>query len=161
VRLPDLGIGGFVIAHAGAVSRDKGTFETWMSKMMVAPIIGALGGNVLSQFRVEVDYAAGMTYFERTGRENPDDLNLVGLTLTVAPDKSIVVAAVSSAADNVTRERIKPGDLIRGVDGVSISGLSLTQIVQLLRGKPGDQKKLDLVREGKPFQVQSAVTHLL
>ncbi len=161
VRLPDLRIGGLVVPHPGAVSRETGTFETSMSRMMVAPIMGALGGNVLSQFRVEIDYAAGMTYFERGGREDPEDLNLVGLTLSVAPENSIVVTAVSSAADPVARERIKPGDLLRRVDGISVSGLSLMQIVQRLRGKPGDQKQLDLEREGKPFQVRTAVTHLL
>jgi PDZ domain/Aspartyl protease len=161
VRLPELRLGGFVIDHAGAVSRENGTYEKLMSGEMVAPIIGALGGNVLRQFRVEIDYAAGVTYFERAGRDDPADMELVGLTLSVAPDQSVRVTAVSSAADAVAREQIKPGDRLRSVDGISVSGLSLMQIVQRLRGKPGDRKELDLERDGKPIQVQAAVTRLL
>jgi len=37
-------------------SQREGVFEKWMSSMMTAPIIGSLGGNVLSHFRVELDY---------------------------------------------------------------------------------------------------------
>jgi len=41
----------------GVVSQQEGVFERGMSRMMTAPIIGALGGNVLKYFRVELDYA--------------------------------------------------------------------------------------------------------
>ena len=37
-------------------SRREGVFEKYMSSMMTAPIIGSLAGNVLSHFRVELDY---------------------------------------------------------------------------------------------------------
>ncbi len=160
-RLPDLRVGGFVISHAGAVSRENGTYEKSMSTAVGAPIIGALGGNVLRQFRVEIDYAAGVTYFERSGKDDPADLDLVGLTLSAGPGQSIVVTAVSPAADETALEQIKPGDMLRSVDGKPVSGLSLMQVVQMLRGKPGDKKKLGLEGDGKPVQVETTVTRLL
>jgi hypothetical protein len=40
----------------GVVSQKAGVFEEWMSSMMTAPIVGALAGNVVKQFRVELDY---------------------------------------------------------------------------------------------------------
>lgn len=46
----------------GAISRRRGTFEDYMSNMMAAPVIGALGGNVLKHFRVEMDYAGQRLY---------------------------------------------------------------------------------------------------
>jgi hypothetical protein len=35
------------------------------------------------------------------------------------------------------------------------------QILDRLRGKPGDVKKLELERDGKSFQIQAAVTRLM
>jgi predicted aspartyl protease len=161
VRIPEMRLGDFVIRGPGAVTRPAGTFERRMSGMMVAPIVGALAGNVLRQFRVEIDYAAGVTYFERTGKGDMEDLDLVGLTLGETPDHNVAVTAVSAAADKAVREQIKSGDLLRSVDGTSVAGLSLLQIVDRLRGKPGDEKKLELERDGKRFQLQAAVTRLM
>jgi hypothetical protein len=36
-----------------------------MSQWMAAPIVGALGGNVLLFFCIEIDYAAGVAYVDR------------------------------------------------------------------------------------------------
>lgn len=160
-RIPEMRLGDFAIAGAGAVSRPVGAYERTMSNAMTAPIVGALGGNVLRQFRVEIDYASGITYFERSGKDDPEDLNLVGLTLGEAPNHAVAVTAVSAAAGGTVREQVRPGDLLRRVDGNSVQGLSLLQIVDRLRGKPGDEKKLELERDGKPFQIQAAVTRLM
>jgi Aspartyl protease len=160
-RIPEMRLGNFVIGGAGSVSRPVGTYEKSMSNAMTAPIVGALGGNVLRQFRVEIDYAAGVTYFERSGKDDPDDLNLVGLILGEAPNRAVSVTAVSTAASQTVREQIRPGNLLRSVEGTPVAGLSLLQIVDRLRGKPGDEKKLELERDGKPFQVQAAVTRLM
>jgi hypothetical protein len=161
MRIPEMHLGDFAIAGAGAVSRPIGTFEKSMSNSMTAPIIGALGGNVLRQFRVEIDYAKGVTYFERNGNDDVCDLNLIGLTIGETPNHSVAVTAVSAAAEKTVREQIRPGDLLRSVDGTSVAGLSLLQIVDRLRGKPGDVKKLDLERDGKQFHIQAAVTQLM
>ena len=40
----------------GVVSQREGAFERWMSSMMKKPIVGALAGNVLRHFRLELDY---------------------------------------------------------------------------------------------------------
>jgi predicted aspartyl protease len=44
------------LTEVGVTSQHEGVFEKWMSSMMTAPIVGALGGNVLSHLRVELDY---------------------------------------------------------------------------------------------------------
>jgi Aspartyl protease/PDZ domain len=160
-RIPEMRLGDFAIGGAGSVFRPVGTYEKSMSNAMTAPIVGALGGNVLRQFRVEIDYAAGVTYFERSGKDDPEDLNLFGLTLGEAPNHSVAVKAISAAAGKTVREQIRPGDLLRSVDGTPVAGLSLLQIVDRLRGKPGDEKKLELERDGKPFEIQAAVTRLM
>lgn len=53
------------VAGMGVVSQPEGAFEQWMSSMMTAPIVGAVAGNVLKQFRLELDYANQTVYIAR------------------------------------------------------------------------------------------------
>jgi hypothetical protein len=48
--------GDHALRELGVTSQREGTFERYMSSMMKEPIVGALGGNVLKKFRVELDY---------------------------------------------------------------------------------------------------------
>ena len=50
------------LTEFGVVSQRQGTFETYMSRMMTAPIIGSLAGNVLKRFRVDLDYPNAKLY---------------------------------------------------------------------------------------------------
>lgn len=60
MRFPNAQWGPFQLDNFAAVSRPNGTFETNMSRLMSAPIVGAIGGNVLKLFRIEIDYANGV-----------------------------------------------------------------------------------------------------
>lgn len=57
--------GPYDIDELGVTSQQEGTFENWMSGMMTAPIVGALAGNVLKHFRVELDYPNETLYLSR------------------------------------------------------------------------------------------------
>ena len=50
------------LSEFGIVSQREGTFERRMSRMMSAPIVGSLAGNVLKLFRVELDYPNAKLY---------------------------------------------------------------------------------------------------
>ena len=50
------------LTEFGVVSQRQGTFETYMSRMMAAPIVGSLAGNVLKRFRVDLDYPNAKLY---------------------------------------------------------------------------------------------------
>lgn len=54
--------GTFPLREFGVTSQRAGTFERYMSSMMRRPIVGALAGNVLKGFRVELDYANETLY---------------------------------------------------------------------------------------------------
>jgi carboxyl-terminal processing protease len=50
---------------------------------------------------------------------------------------------------------IQPGDLIVKIDGQPTKGLSLMEAVEKMRGKPGSEIELTLVREGgRPFDIE-------
>ena len=50
------------LSEFGIVSQREGTFERRMSRMMSAPMVGSLAGNVLKRFRVELDYPNAKLY---------------------------------------------------------------------------------------------------
>lgn len=54
--VPNAQWSGFPLSDVGVTSQREGTFEKFMSSMTTAPIVGALGGNVLKNFCVELDY---------------------------------------------------------------------------------------------------------
>jgi predicted aspartyl protease len=56
---------GNALGRFGVVSQKAGVFEKLFSSMMTAPIVGALAGNVLEQFRVELDYRGQKLYLSR------------------------------------------------------------------------------------------------
>src|SRR5206468_4127149 len=62
LRLPELRIGGVVVHNPSVVSRAAGTFTSYMTPMMSAPIVGALAGNVLQHLRIDIDYANEETH---------------------------------------------------------------------------------------------------
>ena len=65
MMLPQAQWGPFPLGEVGVTSQRAGTFERYMSAMMRGPIVGALAGNVLKGFRVELDYADEKLYLSR------------------------------------------------------------------------------------------------
>lgn len=47
----------------------QGVFETYISRMMTAPVVGALGSNVFMDFRLELDYRNETLYVSRPTAE--------------------------------------------------------------------------------------------
>jgi len=161
LRVPQLSIGPIIVTNVGAVSREEGTFEKWMSGMMTAPIAGSLAGNVLRDFRVEIDYQNGLTYFERTGTSSDAELTSVGLVLAARPDGALIVTGISSKAASDVRGGVRPGDKLVAIDGVPLSGKPLAVAAAALMGRPGDHKQLSIERAGGSMIVTATIAQLL
>jgi|SRR6187402_481276 len=56
IRVPYVDIGGWTVGPVWFVERSDANFEQWMSSMMDGPVHGAIGANVLSSFRMTLDY---------------------------------------------------------------------------------------------------------
>ena len=63
--VPDGKWGDYSLGSFGVVSQPDGTFKEYMSSMMKEPVVGALGGNVLKNFRLELDYPNERLYLSR------------------------------------------------------------------------------------------------
>lgn len=161
LRIPALRLANYDLQGLAAVSRPKGTFETYMSKMMAAPIIGAIGGNLLSAFRIEIDYANGATYWEKKTTPNKSDLDMVGLTLRPLKDGGFAVVSVAGQFSKEILEAIHGGDKLIKVDKLEVKDAPLVKVVDALRGKPNQKRALVFERDGKLFTVIMPVLHIL
>ena len=88
-----------MVAQVAAASRPDQTYST-TSYETPAVIVGALGGNVLSQFRVEIDYPEKLLFLKPSGKILANDFDTVGLVLETGATGELVVRAVSSSASS-------------------------------------------------------------
>ena len=65
IRVPSVVVAGQKVGPVWFTRRPDKAFDSFMSSMMDAPVVGALGGSGLKYFRVTVDYAQGAAVFER------------------------------------------------------------------------------------------------
>ncbi|NIJ07494.1 carboxyl-terminal processing protease [Sphingomonas vulcanisoli] len=81
--------------------------------------------------------------------------NYGGLGLTVQAEDGVIKVVTASEDTPAYRAGIKSGDYITNIDGKLIYGSSLDEAVDKMRGAPGTQVRITIVRPGrdKPFDV--------
>ena len=160
MRVPRFEISTFQLTGAAVVSRPTGTFERYMSQMMTAPIIGAIGGNILKAFRVEIDYVNGAAYLDGKARPDANDLDVVGITLLPQRDGTYSIAGISEQS-NQALQVARRGDRLINVGTLKVTGAPIALVIDSLRGKPGETRVLLLERDGKQFEVRAPIIRVL
>ncbi len=81
-----------------------------------------------------------------------------GLGIEVGMEDGFV--KVVSPIDDTPAQRagVKAGDLIIRIDDTPVKGLTLNEAVKLMRGKPGSDVKITLVREGREKPMKFTIT---
>jgi C-terminal processing protease CtpA/Prc len=123
--------------------------------------VGALGGNVLKNFRMEIDYPHEKAYLEQKATDCDNDMNSAGLVLDVDAANNLVVRAISSTAAALTKTNIHPGDQIIEIDGKRERLWKVTEASDALSGPVGETKRLVIKRGGQEIQTTAVVAHLL
>jgi hypothetical protein len=160
LRIPALQIGSFTVGHVATASRPDQTFSA-TSYETPASIVGALGGNVLSQFRVEIDYPEQLLFLDPSGKTQANDFDTVGIVLDTSAAGELVVRAVSSSASSITQQNVLPGDVILQIGNVSKAPYTLTKAARALSGTVGERKQLRILRKGQPMTVTVTVSRIL
>lgn len=161
LRIPEVKIGRLRLRDVAAVSRPADVYEKWMSDLMSAPIIGAIAGNVLRDFRVEIDYRHGVTYLAKKTTSTDADLISVELVVAIAGNGDPVITGIDSGADPTVQAAFKPKDRLIAIDGRAVNGEPLAMVAGLLSGKAGADKKLTILRTGQRMDVTVRVKKLL
>ena len=160
LRVPEVTWGPFQITNVLFVSRPDDVYSP-TSFETPDSIVGALGGNVLKHFRVEIDYPRGTSYLEQKAGDAGDDMNSVGLVLDVDAAQNLIVRAISATASGFTKLNIHPGDQILDMDGKHEMPWNLVDASNALSGPVGEIKRLLIQRAGQEIQTTAKVAHLL
>lgn len=166
-RLPMLRVaamewGPFTLAGTAVAWRADAAFGDLVTPGATAPVLGALGGNVLRGFRTEIDYAAGEVWLEQGELLEPDDTDMVGMVLAreaAEEGRSGVTYRVAAAVTGLGEVRV--GDLLVAVDGEPVAPLTLAEVVTSLSGEPGTTRTLTVERDGELVQLDAPVTRVV
>lgn len=166
IRIPEVTWGGVKFQNvviAGLPSFFKGNQDvgTWYSKKTAQPVAGFLGPNVFKNCRVEIDYRNQAVYFEKSQGVPAPDMDILGLTLQPLNDKRYIVLGVVKRDGKPVIEGVEPEDMLLQIDDLKVTGQTMGKVIDAMRGKPGDMKKLILEREGVRFPVNAYVIHIL
>jgi hypothetical protein len=159
MRLPAIAIGSVRAQDVATLGLPQDLFD-WYSKKSAGAVLGFIGANVLRSFRLEVDFANRMTYWEAGPSAEPHDLDIVGLTLHPEADATFTIAGVVTHGGKPAVEGVQPGDKLIRVDDLRCADATMGAVVSALRGTPGSTRTLVIERAGRPLTVRATVLRL-
>jgi hypothetical protein len=168
VRVPHLSLGNVDIRSVGILGAGPaqgGVFSPLLARLFwhlwgegaPEPVDGWIGGNVLRDYRLTIDYAHHVSYWQRTADEMLDDLNSVGISLIHGTRNYFVGEIVQNGCDALIAG-VEIGDKLLAVDGLDISSASRGEVIAALHGQAGEHRLLTLDRDGRKLTVDAAVT---
>ena len=162
LRVASLDWGPFTLPAVAVAWRAGAAFADLVDPGTSAPVAGALGGNVLRGFRVELDYARGEAWLEQGAALGPEDTDMVGMVLTREPGVDGLSGTAYRVAAAVTGlGEVRVGDRLVAVDGEPVAMLTLAEVLATLAGEPGTTRPVTLERDGELVQVDAPVTRVL
>ncbi|MBV8246725.1 MAG: retropepsin-like domain-containing protein [Candidatus Eremiobacteraeota bacterium] len=144
LRVPQISLGELQLKDVAFVSRPEGTFERWTSSMTSAPVVGALGGNVLRYWRLELDYPRSRVSALITESSSRHDSQIVPITLTPSFSRGYAIDGVMDGAKVSAPREAMIGKTLLAVDDRPVAGKYLNEIDDLLRGNEGETHRLKL-----------------
>src|SRR5215211_2502465 len=117
-------------------------------------IKGAIDG-MLAALDPHSSYMEGSDYSQL---RTTTDGNYGGVGLSVTIEDGAVKVITPTEDTPADRAGIKAGDYITHVDGELLYGLDLDEAVEKLKGNPGTQVKLTIVRPGRDKPIDLAIT---
>jgi hypothetical protein len=164
LRIPEISLGSLVLKEVGVLAAGPGRSFSgnldlfdWYSQKNVAPVIGWIGGNVLKEFRLTIDYPNRMMYWLKQSDPDSHDLDQVGLILR-SERREFTIAAVAKKNGAPTVEGVSPGDRLIRVGDLETRNATWGAIYNAMHGKPGETRMLVLERNGSRFTVAAKVT---
>ena len=164
MRLDRVQYGPLFLANVAAVAFSKERMEFFEKRAGISTV-GLIGSNVLLNYRVGLDYAHSMVYFEFGRTSTFPDFDVIGLVLRPENDGRYTILGVAefegkpsvpSATDGV-----QAGDHLVAIDGIPVRGSTMGQVWAGLGGTPGQERNLTIEREGKQFNLTAQVQHFL
>jgi hypothetical protein len=164
MRLDRVQYGPLYLTDLAFVESPQGTMDLFAKRAGV-PTIGLLGSQALLNYRVGLDYAHSMVYFEIGRTYTFPDFNVVGLVLRPEEDGRFTILSIADFEGKPSvpggPDGVQPGDHLLAVDDIPVRGSTMGQVWSMLGGTPAQERKLTVERAGKEFVVVAPVQDFL
>jgi hypothetical protein len=164
MRLDRVQYGPLFLANVVFVASPKATIDFFAQRAGM-PTLGVIGSNALVNYRIGLDYAHSTVYFEFGRMFNFPDFDVIGLTLRPDNDGQFTILAVADFEGKPSLpsgpDGAQSGDHLVAVDGIPVRGSTMGQVWNMLRGSPGQERKLTIERGGTQFTIAAPVQHFL
>jgi hypothetical protein len=159
VRLPTLSIGPTTVNDVAVLGLTKKLFD-WYSGKSAGSVAGFVGADLLVRYRLEVDFPAQTCWWQRGPAQAWHDLSIVGLTLRPEADGSYAVAGLVLRGGRPLVEGVESGDKLVRIGTLVTLNARMGDVMDALRGRPGETRTLYLERGGKQVVVTATVVQL-
>ncbi len=126
---------------------------------------GLLGSEAVLNYRVGLDYARSIVYFDIGRTFKFPDFDVIGLTLRPEDDGRFTIIGITDNGGKLSvpqgQNGVRVGDQLLAVDGIPVAGSTMGQVWLMLGGSPGKERTLTLARSGSQFTVVATVQHFL
>lgn len=164
IRVDRVQYGPLFLVDVPFVSLPKAVID-FFEKRVSMPTVGVIGSEVLLNYRVGLDYAHSMAYFDIGRLFTFPDFDVIGLTLRPEDDGQYTILGVAELDGNLSvptgPKGVQPGDHLVAVDNIGVRGATMGQVWSMLGGNRGQERKLTIDRGGKQFIVAAQVQHFL
>lgn len=164
LRIPEMRVGAVRLGDVGMLAAGPGkgfggnsTLFDWYSTKNAVPVIGWLGGNILKDFRLTVDYPHRRIYWLKQTTADLHELDQVGITLRARAGEYFIAAIVQKNG-KPTVDGVKVGDKLVQVEQLPLAHSNWGAIFSALHGVPGDVRTLVIDRAGEKVVVLATVT---
>jgi hypothetical protein len=159
LRVPAITFGSLAVADVAVLGIDQAVLD-WYSRKSAGPVSGFIGANVLTRYRLEVDFPGRMTYWDGGAESGPRDLDIVGVTVRAEADGRFTVAGVTTTNGAPAVAGVEAGDVLLRIGSLDTAGATMGAVIAALRGAPGETRTLLLGRQGRRVTVEAPVSRL-
>ena len=160
LRMERVQYGPLFLTDTPVVSRPKETLDFFEKRAGVSTV-GVLGSEALLNYRVGLDYAHSIAYFDIGRTFNFPDFDVIGLILRPEDDGRFTIIGAADFQGKASVPEVQAGDHLVAVDGSLVQGSTMGQVWSMLGGAPGQERMLVVERSGKQFSVSARVQHFL
>jgi hypothetical protein len=161
MRIDRVRFGSLFLTDVPVVDFPKDRRDHFVKRAGIATA-GILGGDIFLNYRVGLDYARSMVYFEIGTFARFPEFDVIGLVLRPEDDGRFTILSVVDSNEGASAlDNMQAGDSLIAVDGIPVRGSTMGQVWAMLGGTPGQERKLTIEREGKQFAIAAKVQHFL
>jgi hypothetical protein len=164
MRLDRVQYGPLFLTNVAVVEFPKDR-QAFFEKRAGIATAGLLGADLLANYRVGLDYAHSIVYFDIGRLFNFPAFDVIGLILRPEDDGRFTILGIADYDGKPSvpqgQEGVQTGDHLVAVGGIPVAGSSMGQVWLMLGGQPGQERKLTVERGGKEFTVIATVRHFL